>query len=142
MLHALLHALLLAVSHALSLAVSLALCSQEVPVGTVKSTTFWFSSPKKTRKPFPPISDQYLTLPTIYATLREPSNHLSTTFNLPVCGRPTSSPNWIPPHRLEPDPDQDEQTFSLSPVRQENTPLLSTHDSCLPSSSLVGISDK
>ncbi|KAG0141709.1 hypothetical protein CROQUDRAFT_98485 [Cronartium quercuum f. sp. fusiforme G11] len=53
---------------------------------------------------------QYLTLPTIYATLREPSNHLSTTFNLPVCCRLSTTPSRAPQQRLESDPDRDEQT--------------------------------
>ncbi|KAG0149978.1 hypothetical protein CROQUDRAFT_652956 [Cronartium quercuum f. sp. fusiforme G11] len=41
--------------------------------------------PKGLENHFHQLPPLYLTLPTIYATLRKPSNRLSTTFNLPVC---------------------------------------------------------
>ncbi|KAG0147967.1 hypothetical protein CROQUDRAFT_90914 [Cronartium quercuum f. sp. fusiforme G11] len=62
---------------------------------TVKSTTFWFSSPKRTRKPFPPTSG---TVPDSTNNLCQPSQAFEPSFNhlQPTCLLSTN---------LKPEPD-------------------------------------
>ncbi|KAG0147865.1 hypothetical protein CROQUDRAFT_106197 [Cronartium quercuum f. sp. fusiforme G11] len=61
----------------------------------LKSTTFWFSSPKKTRKPFPPISG---TVPDSTNNLCHPSRAFEPSFN-------HLQPTHLRSTNLEPEPD-------------------------------------